>query len=472
MNKTKIIRVATYLRVSHEDQKKFGDSIATQRQHLEKFLEDNPNMIHVDEYSDEGVSANKLTKRIQLQRLLYDIEDNKIDLVIFTKLDRWFRSVAKYYKIQEVLEAHNVAWQAILEDYETVTANGKFKVNIMLSVAQQERDRTSERIKDVFQYKISQGQTILPANCLHFPFTVQEIDGVKRVVHDPETEEMAYDWLNHLKTHNSIRLSTIYLNEKYDKSFNYGVISATAKDPLLYGCYKDNENYCEPYITKEEFMTLQENLKKNVRVRKTNHVYVFSGKIRCPLCGEKMVGGYAGYKTLDGPKKSFYYKCNYAYQYRHVGHIRACSFTRSFSEPQLEKKIVENLEKYIEDYILEKEAEQKKQAPIKNLKKEKRKLEEELDRLNKMYQKGRIKEENYDKEYDELEGKIKKLVSISGESQYDKKNIDSLKALLETDLKEQYYKADKLTRQAFWNSIIKEIIIDENKEIQRIIFLA
>ena len=77
----------------------------------------------------------------------------KIDIVVFTKLDRWFRNIAEYYKVQEVLETHNVNWKTIHEDYDTSTASGRLKINIMLSVAQDEADRTSERIKAVFDSK-------------------------------------------------------------------------------------------------------------------------------------------------------------------------------------------------------------------------------------------------------------------------------------------------------------------------------
>ena len=199
----KQLRVASYLRVSTEEQKKHGDSIATQREHCNNYFKNNPEAINVGEYCDEGISANKLNKRIELQRLLKDIEENKIDLVIFTKLDRWFRSVAKYYKIQEILENNNVKWMTLLEDYETITASGVFKVNIMLSVAQQERDKCSERIKDVFEYKVMQGHAIVGTQCLPFPFMVKEIDGIKRVVHNPNTEAMTYDWIEHIKKYNS-----------------------------------------------------------------------------------------------------------------------------------------------------------------------------------------------------------------------------------------------------------------------------
>lgn len=462
----KKIRVAQYERVSHEDQKKFGSSIAAQRQHLNKFLDEHPEMVLIDEYCDEGISADKLNKRTELQRMLKDIEEGKIDLVIFTKLDRWFRSVAKYYKIQEILEANNVAWQAVLEDYETVTANGKFKVNIMLSVAQQERDRDSERIKDVFAYKVSQGEAIVPSSSLHFPFIVKEIDGVKRVVHNPETEAMTYDWIEHLKTYNSQSRAAAYINEKYNKDFDYNSLVKTSKDTLLYGCYRGNENYCEPYITKEEFMQLQENLRKNIRVKKNNHVYIFSSKMKCPRCGQSLVGGWTMYKTKESDKNySYYYKCNFAHHKRKIKSAKACSYTRSINENLLEKKMITNLKKYIIDFISEKEANVKKDVP-KNTKNIKRKLQDEIERLNKMYQKGRINEEDYDAEYDRIEKKINALEEEKKES-YDSTKLEEL---LKTDVIEQYYNSDRLTRQGFWNTLVKKIEIDENKEIVRVDF--
>lgn len=470
MKHTKI-RVATYRRVSHEDQKKFGDSLATQKQHLTNFIDSNQNMVVVDDYCDEGISADKLTKRTELQRLLQDIKAKKIDLVIFTKLDRWFRSVAKYYKIQEVLEANNVAWQAILEDYETLTANGKFKVNIMLSVAQQERDRTSERIKDVFAYKISQGHCILPANSLHFPFTVKVIDGVKRVVHNPETEAMAYDWINHLQTYNSQRRATAYINDKYGKDFEYMSMVNTSKDTMLYGSYKGNDNYCEPYMTKKEWLQMQENLKKNIRVRKNNYIYVFSNKLKCPLCGSSLVGCSSSYTTKKGIKNiSYYYKCNYAHHKRNSNSRKYCSYKRVVGEKTFEKNLVEQLKEHIEKFILEKE-ECIKKSPSTDYAKAINKVKDEIERLNKMYQKARIDEEDYDKEYSVLENKLKELEYLNEGNKCDV-DLSKMKSLLNSNFENQYFESDKLKKQAFWSAIIKEIRINEKKEIIDIIFLT
>ena len=146
-------RVFAYVRVSTEEQAIHGLSIEAQTAALEIWAKENGHRI-VSVYTDAGISARKpASKRPALQELLADAQDGKGDLIIFTKLDRWFRNIAEYYKVQEVLEKYHVDWRTIHEDYDTTTASGRLKINIMLSVAQDEADRTSERIKAVNEMK-------------------------------------------------------------------------------------------------------------------------------------------------------------------------------------------------------------------------------------------------------------------------------------------------------------------------------
>lgn len=114
-------------------------------------------------YRDEGNSARKpALKRPVMLELLDDVKAGKIDRILFIKLDRWFRNVREYHRIQEILEQHHVAWQATMEDYNTATADGRLKVNIMLSVAENEADRTSERIKFIFNSKLQKKEVFFP----------------------------------------------------------------------------------------------------------------------------------------------------------------------------------------------------------------------------------------------------------------------------------------------------------------------
>lgn len=458
----KKIKVASYLRVSTEEQKRHGDSLATQRGHIQKYFDENSNAIHVGEYADEGISADKLKKRTELQRLLVDVKEGKIDLIIFTKLDRWFRSVPKYYKIQEILEENNVSWKTLLEDYETVTSNGKFTVNIMLSVAQQERDRDSDRIKDVFNYKIKNGHAVSGAQ--PFPFMIKEIDGIKRVVHNPETEAMTYDWLNHLKTHNSLRGSCVYINEKYDKAYDYQTIAKLAKNTLLCGYYRGVKDYAQAYITKQEFDDLQEALKKNVKVRTTGHIHLFSKMIKCPCCGQNLIGFTSRYKSRTTGKTTIKYTLRCENRYRPEKIKKPCEFKATIYEEKTEEYLLENLNKLIENYISSLDIKEEKKKAV-SVDKQKKKIKEEMERLNTMYQKGRIDDEKYDASYEELENKLKSLDTVEP-----KKDVTKLKKILEIDYIEVYKKANKADKKAFWNSIIKEIHVNDKREITNIIF--
>ena len=146
-------RAALYIRVSTEEQARHGLSLEDQRTSLIKFAKDRKMKI-VGIYEDAGISARKpYTKRQALLRLLDDCRAKKVDIILFINLERWFRNVGNYYAVQDILEQNGVSWQTTQEDYDTTTASGRLKVNIRLSVAQDEADRTSERIKFVFEGK-------------------------------------------------------------------------------------------------------------------------------------------------------------------------------------------------------------------------------------------------------------------------------------------------------------------------------
>jgi adenine-specific DNA methylase len=74
---------------------------------------------------------------------------------------------------------------------------------------------------------------------------------------------------------------------------HYGTLSALLEDTLLYGEYKGVSGYVDPYITKERFDRIQEIIQRNTRHHQVDdRVFIFSGMLRCPLCGSKLVGNY------------------------------------------------------------------------------------------------------------------------------------------------------------------------------------
>ncbi len=167
----KTLRCAIYIRVSTEEQHLNGLSLPAQRKALTEYAEANHYSI-AGYYADEGISARKPMRfRKGLLALLEDVKQGKIDMVLVTKLDRWFRNIKDYNITEEILQAHNCYWKTIYENYDSSTANGQMVINIMLSVNQAECDRTSERIRAVLDYKRSIGE-VTSGRCACYGYKV------------------------------------------------------------------------------------------------------------------------------------------------------------------------------------------------------------------------------------------------------------------------------------------------------------
>ena len=259
-----IIEVVLYIRVSREEQARWGYSLDAQRERLIEYCKEKGYKI-VEIYLDAGKTARtKLHRRKELMQLLEDAKQDKFQKIIVWRLDRWIRSVADYYKIQEVLDEHGITWECSDEKYETNTANGRYQLNNKLNDNQNESDKTSERIKFVNGLMVKNKMPIYGSQCFPIGFKVEGEKGHKRVIHDPDEEEVAKDIIAKFKETRSIRQTAIYLNNTYDyRNFEYETVQRFLKNTLLYGCYRGVEEYCEPYITKEEFEEMQGMIKRN-----------------------------------------------------------------------------------------------------------------------------------------------------------------------------------------------------------------
>ena len=154
------MNVALYIRVSSDEQARHGLSLPEQRATLLNYAKENKYTV-VDIYADEGFTASKQPhRRKEFQRMLRDCRAGLIEKIVFLKLDRWFRSVRDYYRTQDVLDECNVTWECVLEDYDTTTRAGKLNLNIRLAIAEDEAANASERVKFVFNGKVSRKEAI------------------------------------------------------------------------------------------------------------------------------------------------------------------------------------------------------------------------------------------------------------------------------------------------------------------------
>lgn len=450
----RVIRIAKYVRCSSDEQKKNGYTIGDQLELIDEFADDNE-LVSVGEYVDEGISATlEISKRKALAQLIKDAKAGKFDIVIFKCIDRFFRNVGEYYECQKQLRAAGVTWISIEEsDLDPDDDDAAFKINIYLTMAEYEAKKTSKRIKFNNKMRIKNKQVITGTNNFHFPWKVAGEKGNKYLIKSEEGEEMTLDLLDFFEHHQTKAGTLGYINIKYGKKMTMRTLTSLLTDTLLYGEYKGVADYVEPYITKERFDRIQDILKRNSRGSNTaNRTFLFSGLIKCPCCGNNLAGNFT---KSEGKYDIYMYRCNMARTQK------ICPFTKSVSERQLERQLLDNLEVYILNEVSKVET-IGEDRPKNNNAAKAEKLKIEMDRLNMMFRKGRIEEAEYDTEYYKLEKQLKGLDITEAPPE---RNLDSLKGVMESPYREIYESLTKENKKAFWRSLIREFGIDENKKI-------
>lgn len=451
LSSSPILRVALYIRVSTEEQAKFGISLAAQEDSLLRYARERDHKV-VDIYRDEGNSARKpVSKRPVMLRLLEDVKAGKIDRILFTKFDRWSRNVREYHNVQAILDAHNVTWQAILENYDTLTADGRLRVNIMLSVNESEADRDSERIKFVFHGKRLRKEWCFTGGPTQWPYGYKPeiIDGVKRCVKDPEKEPIVQDFWDYVVKYNSVRKAGMYCCEKYGITRNYRSWMVTAQNELYTGTFRGIADYCPSYISRADWERI---ILGHEVIKKTQHpdrIYLFTGLIRCPDCGNTLK---ATFKTYPSDRSIEYngYRCNNS-------KLRTCTFRHQLSERKIENHLLQNIRSMLEAHIIDSEIhkkERQRQPKIHDIVA----LNEQLRRLNVIYIAGNISDEDYATETKRIKNQLE--AAKKQESEDGPINMENLKKFLDSDILTIYNTLSKEDRRRMWRSIIEEIYID------------
>ena len=466
----KIERVACYIRVSTEEQKLHGISLDAQRDKLKEYAEKHGLKI-VGWYEDEGVSGRKLIKhRPALQKMLHDAQAGLFDRIIFIKLDRFFRSVAEYHECMKLIDP--VLWTATEETYDLTTANGRAFVNMKLTIAELEADQTGERIGIVNDYKIKTGQAVTGPQNQGLAYTVQKIDGIKRVVPDPETKELCLDYINHFLTYQNKRQATLYINEKYNVNIHFNSFSKMIKDTKLYGFYKGNPEYCEPLIDKETFDKIQRILAgNNIKTPKSKRIYLFTGLMKCPLCGTSLSGCCSNRRTHKRKNGTIYVSLYDIKAYRCNKHVlsKQCDFNKRMNEKKLEASLLDKLEKQLVDYMAScgiEDSRSDKDADLIN--KRITSVKSEMTKVKRMYRKEDITEAEYDADMAELKDELHALESQL--KPIEKRDLTIYKSLLESDWKTLYNALNEENKRAFWRKYVKEILVNEAGTIERVLF--
>ena len=312
MESRMIKSAALYIRVSTEQQKD-GDSLREQQETLQEYARQKGYVVH-SIYIDDGVSGQKLN-RSEFQRLMQDVEARKIDIILFTKLDRWFRSMRHYLNTQATLEKYGVAWTAVRQDYyDTTTAYGRAFVQQSMIWAELEAQNTSDRIKAVFQNKAANGEVLSGETPIGY-----KIENKHLVPDDNAWKIKAL--FEHYNTYNSMNAAVQYCNNELGISMKQSNIKNLYSNTKYIGLFRENPNYCPPLVSKKLFESVQRKLAMNVKCD-CKHDYIFASMIRCSECGWKMGGTQINNTRVlkSGEVKHHHYssyRCAKAYPAKH-----------------------------------------------------------------------------------------------------------------------------------------------------------
>ena len=448
-----LVRAALYIRVSGEEQKIKGLSLEAQQERLEAYAKERGWLI-AGIYIDAAKTARKnMHKRSEFQRMIEAVKRDEVDVLLFCRLDRWFRSVADYYKVMEILEAHNCNWVTSDEEYNTSTANGRLYINVKLSIAQNEADIDGERIEVVFDSKIAHG-TVVSGSC---PFGYR-VSAEKRLEIIQEQADIVQDAFSHYESTVSQRGTIKYIREKYGVNWCDATFRRMLHEKLYTGVYdrggRVNDNFCPPIITTEQFEHVQELTKRNARSSPSGRVYIFTSILVCAECNHKLVG------RLVSRGGKYYYRCN---QYVQRG---KCPHKKEIREEVVEEWLFAHLAEELERCKLDWEVKAaKKKRALSGT--DKAAIKHKLQKLKELYVNDLIDLEEYKKDYQVYTSALNQLPDPVEEKPPD---FSAVEAILQNNFKQIYETLTREEKRTLLRSAIKEIRIDSENNITGVSF--
>ena len=400
MNKEKK-KCGLYMRVSTEDQAREGFSLPEQKERLETFCKFKGYEI-IDYYQDAGISAKTGNHRPEFERLKDNIKAKRINTIVALKLDRITRSIYDWENLMTFLDENDAYLDCVNDEINTTSANGKIISKLLMSVSQNEIERTSERTKVGLAGAIKCGHIphIAPLGYKHED---------KRLVIDYSTKDtvvrifdLYYNGYSYQKISNLFNeekilekdnwrdstIQTILENEIYKGDFVHG---KRTKSPTYY------EDVVEPIISKEMWADCQVQKKKNSRSYQRTLTYLYLQKLKCPKCN-RILGGKA--TTKKNGKTYFYYYCNNC----------KVQFKENVINEYFEQ-FIDELTEYdsvVNQFFLPM-IKQKFDEPKEQLEKEINNQRNKLERIKKAYVNGAFELEEYKEEKKIVENAIEEL---------------------------------------------------------------
>lgn len=325
-----MILVASYCRVS-TDKDDQANSFEAQQRYFKEYIDRQPDWELYRVYADEGITGTSTKKRVQFNRMISDAKMGKFSLIITKEVSRFSRNILDTIGYTRELKALGVGVLFMNDGISTLEPDAELRLSIMGSIAQEESRKTSSRVKwgqtrqmergvvfgrSMLGYDVKDGRmTVNPegAELVRLIFHKYGVERKGTSIIAREMREAGFLTYRGSSKWNNSHIVKILKNEKYVGDL---VQKKTYTPDYLTHQKKSNngaeEKVClsdhhEPIIDRELWNTVQTELQRRNRNGKLavghGNRYVFSGKIRCGLCGAAFVARKKRYQNGSISKK-------------------------------------------------------------------------------------------------------------------------------------------------------------------------
>ena len=297
------LRLGIYVRVSTDEQAQEGFSIRAQIDKLKTYALLKGWEIY-DIYVDEGISGKNIVDRPAINRLIDDINDDKVNNVLVFKVDRLTRSTKNLLELVELFEEKDCAFNSLTESIDTDTPSGRMFLKIIGIFAEFERENLVSRLKMGFERKAKEGYT-LANRSMSYGYSKEKGQKVQTIIpHEAKIVKEIYEmYVNRNKSMTGIakNLNQRKISTKMNAaSWDTATIKLVLTNPTYIGKvrysttdeskYFEAEGHHERILPDELFYLAQEKIKMMPRVSRTKRPRennYFCGVLTCECCGSK-----------------------------------------------------------------------------------------------------------------------------------------------------------------------------------------
>jgi len=474
-----MLETGIYVRVSTEEQAREGYSLKAQEEKLRAYAMIKEWAVY-KVYIDEGISGKNITDRHDINEMLVDIKKGNVKNVLVFKLDRLTRSVADLITLIELFNEHECAFNSLTESIDTHSATGRMFVKILGIFAEFERENISERIRLGYERKAKEGYAIGHGQA---SYGYDKKKGIKiQTINEKEAVIVREIFDMYLNKHMSFYKIVRHLNARKIPTKENSVWDARKVKQLLTNCnYKGYVRYSvkdkkrnfevkglhEPIISEEIYDKTQELIgKMSVKVFKKHpkEVNFFAGVTFCALCGVKM--------DCHGDYKKDENDCTLPASYRCRNQkISTCTASR-VRQVKMEEAFIEyinNIEEFdtLDEVQMAVKQDVKEQniAMIKDLEKQRGKLERKEKELINSYIRGNVDLEEYQLLKTEL-NKEKMVISNmieTAEADIDEEVTIKRENIIRS-IKENWEELSNFEKRQFVINFVKKIEVVNEKE--------